>query len=90
MLLNNKRRTLTFNMTTVDTDLRLERRHNEDTSWPVLLEDFVTFLEGAGYVGVRDHVVIQGDHLFTDGWFGRVISEDDIPDWTFPTEDNKE
>jgi hypothetical protein len=38
----------------------------------------VTFLEGAGYVGVSEKVVIKSDRLFgLEDWYGKVIADEE-------------
>jgi len=67
-----KTRRLTITLEDEDTTLCLQRNHDEDCAWPTLLQDFVTFLSGAGYIGVEEKVEIVSNKFNTDGWYGKV------------------
>jgi hypothetical protein len=49
-----------------------EGTYEEDVPWSMIMQRFVEFLEGTGYIGVREKVSIE-DSPFLDGyWFGPV------------------
>jgi len=74
----SEEKTLQLILSTDMMELSLRRRHESDVAWPALLQDFVTFLEGAGYVGVSEKVVIKSDRLFgLEDWYGKVIADEE-------------
>lgn len=46
-----------------------DRSYDEFVAWPRLLDDFVTFLESTGYVGVRKKISVQYSP-FVEDWTG--------------------
>jgi hypothetical protein len=65
--------TISFEMTKGnETRHVFEGTYAEDTPWSLIMQRFVEFLEGTGYIGVREKVSIE-DSPFLDGyWFGPV------------------
>jgi hypothetical protein len=53
-------------------DVSTSKTITGDKTWPELLQEFVYFLEGIGYVGVRDRVAISNSG-FTSEWYGPVF-----------------
>ena len=78
-VLENKR--ITFELTQGKKFVGVSNEYSADVSWDVLLEDFVTFLEANGYMGVRERISVQEStfmaDLFAGGWSGPTHEEDD-------------
>jgi hypothetical protein len=48
------------------------------TTWPVVLESFLSFLEATGYVGVKEKVRVQSNPWIESDWtLGLFDAEDD-------------
>jgi len=75
-------RTVTFTMQDEDSWRTFSREYNDLDPWTYILQDFVQFMEGAGFVGMSKKVSVE-DSPFTDiRWFGPIHdapegSEDD-------------
>lgn len=48
------------------------RDYDEAVPWTDILEDFINFLEGAGYMGVRSRVSVEDSPFLNDYWSGPV------------------
>jgi hypothetical protein len=46
--------------------------YNDDTTWHIVLQDFIKFLELCGYVGVNGKVSAQDSPFLSDDWYGPV------------------
>lgn len=68
-------RTFTFTTTTEDSRLSLTKNYDEGVTWDEVLEDFVSFMEGAGYVGMRKRVSVAYSP-FVDAWTGPVHKDE--------------
>ena len=54
--------------------------YEDNTPWAEYLQRFIEFLEGAGFMGVRERVSVQDSPFLEGYWFGPVheaTNEDD-------------
>ena len=49
---------------------------DEGVTWVTILNRFVTFLEAAGYVGVRDKIRLEEGPMVAHDWNGELFSYD--------------
>lgn len=65
--------TVSFEMTK-GTDRRyvFEGTYNEDVPWSMIMQRFVEFLEGTGYIGVKQKVSVEDSPFLEGYWFGPV------------------
>lgn len=69
---------LQFNNPDGDTFIA-DRTYEDYATWARLLDDFVTFLESTGYVGVREKISVQYSPFMED-WTGPIHDfPEDIP-----------
>jgi hypothetical protein len=82
MAMTVEKDTLEFSLALTDcanTAYTVDRVYHWDTTWARILDDFVTFLEGAGYTGVRDKISIKYSPFIED-WNGPIHDfPEDIP-----------
>jgi hypothetical protein len=65
--------TYTFSRTNSDgMTISVTTQFNEETSWPVILQDFIKFLELCTFVGVKDKVSVEDSPFLSEDWYGPV------------------
>jgi hypothetical protein len=52
--------------------LSITQEFEEGTSWPVVLQDFIKFLEFCTFVGVKDKVSVEDSPFLTEEWEGPI------------------
>ena len=73
--------TFSFIRTDYDSSSSVVREYLDLTPWTKVLNDFITFLEGAGYIDVRRRVSVEESPFLGDEWEGPTHSKEDIDDW---------
>jgi hypothetical protein len=74
-------KTVRFEISDVDSQYIVNKTYSELVPWPTLLQDFLTFLEGTGYIGVRNKVYIEESPFLTEDWTGPVHYSNNEDDW---------
>lgn len=73
------KRRVTFSMSDDDGSFNTTKYYHDCVAWPVILKDFLRFLEGSGYLGVAQRVSIEESPFLTEEWTGPTHSPED--DW---------
>lgn len=60
--------TFTFSFKENGTTLVKQQLFEEGTTWPVVLESFLNFLEASGYVGVKAKVRLEENPFVESDW----------------------
>ena len=69
--------TYSFRKSGTGETLFMSKDYPEDATWAELLDEFVTFLEASGYLGVRSRISIEESPFVSDGWSGATHNRDD-------------
>lgn len=67
-------KTLILKIEDEDGAISITKHHHDAVCWPQLLEDFITLLTAAGYVGVKERIALN-DQGFLGGWDGQTFSD---------------
>jgi hypothetical protein len=63
--------TYTFSRTTNEgLTVSITQEVEEGTSWPIVLQDFIKFLELCTFVGVKDKVSVEDSPFLSEDWYG--------------------
>lgn len=68
--------TFVFSCTEQNTTNVKQQWFPEGTTWPVVLESFINFLEASGYVGVKNKVRVQENPFVESDWTLGTFEED--------------
>lgn len=71
---------VSFSMDNVDGSHHVQKKYADDIPWPVILQDFITFLESIGYMGVKKRVSVEDSPFLDERWEGPVHGNDE-DDW---------
>ena len=73
------------------TSIKVVHEFSEDVTWVPILANFCDFLEGIGYVGVAQKIVIKDKFgIINDGGFFETIKEAAYDEEDFDWEDEEE
>lgn len=68
--------TFVFSCTEQDTTNVKQQRFPEGTTWPVVLESFLNFLEATGYIGVKAKVRLEENPFVESDWTLGTYTDD--------------
>lgn len=69
-----------FSLAGFDGSYQTQKKYADDTPWPIILQDFLIFLESTGYMGVKSRVSVEDSPFLDERWEGPVHS-DTSDDW---------
>ena len=70
--MNDNIRTVSFIMTDEDSQHTFSRNYADLDPWSYILQDFLGFLEGAGFCGVKKKVSVEDSPFIDERWSGPV------------------
>jgi hypothetical protein len=70
--MNDNIRTVSFIMTDEDSQHTFSRNYADLDPWSYILQDFLSFLEGAGFSGITKRVSVENSPFIDERWYGPV------------------
>ena len=66
------KRIVTFSMRDEDSVHSFSRSYHDCDPWTYILQDFISFMEGAGFVGMSKKVSVENSSFTDIRWFGPI------------------